>query len=100
MVFHVLNRAVGRRTLFSKEADYLAFERVLEETLRTRPMRICAYCVMPNHWHFVPWPERDGAKQGGRRGSVENMADPSWVGDRARVKHGKPGVRFSRPRGL
>ena len=60
MVFHVLNRAVGRRTLFSKEADYLAFERVLEETLRTRPMRICAYCVMPNHWHFVLWPEHDG----------------------------------------
>ena len=19
-------------------------------------MRICAYCVMPNHWHFVLWP--------------------------------------------
>jgi putative transposase len=60
MVFHVLNRAVGRRTLFHKEADYLAFEIVLEETLRIRPMRICAYCVMPNHWHFVLWPERDG----------------------------------------
>jgi putative transposase len=60
MVFHVLNRAVGRRTLFSKEADYVAFERVLEETLRIRAMRICAYSVMPNHWHFVLWPERDG----------------------------------------
>lgn len=60
MVFHALNRAVGRRTLFSKEADYLAFESVLEETLRIRTMRICAYCLMPNHWHFVLWPERDG----------------------------------------
>jgi putative transposase len=60
MVFHVLNRGVGRRTLFDKEEDFLAFERVLEETLRTRPMRLCAYCLMSNHWHFVVWPERDG----------------------------------------
>ena len=60
MVFHVLNRGVGRRTLFEKESDYLAFEKVLAETLHTRPMRICAYCLMPNHWHFVLWPEKDG----------------------------------------
>src|SRR5271157_4983805 len=33
---------------------------VAEETLRTRRMRVCAYCLMPNHWHFVVWPERDG----------------------------------------
>jgi putative transposase len=23
-------------------------------------MRILSYCLMPNHWHFVLWPERDG----------------------------------------
>ena len=60
MVFHVLNRAVGRRTLFSHEGDYRAFESVLEETLRIRPMRISAYCLMPNHWHLILWPEKDG----------------------------------------
>ncbi len=60
MVFHVLNRGVGRRVLFTKDEDFLAFERVVEETLRTRRMRLCAYCLMPNHWHFVVWPERDG----------------------------------------
>jgi putative transposase len=49
MVFHVLNRGVGRRTLFDKDADYRAFERVIEETLRTRPMRICAYCLIKDH---------------------------------------------------
>ena len=36
MVFHVLNRGVGRRDLFDKEGDFLAFERVLQETLRVR----------------------------------------------------------------
>jgi putative transposase len=60
MVFHVLNRAVGRRTLFEKDGDYWAFEKVIEETLRIRPMRFCGYCLMPNHWHFVVWPEHDG----------------------------------------
>jgi hypothetical protein len=45
MLFHVLNRGVGRRSHFSKEGDFLAFERVLEESLRTRPMRLCAYCL-------------------------------------------------------
>jgi len=60
MVFHVLNRGVARMRLFGKDGDYEAFERMVEKTLRTRPMRICAYCLMPNHWHFVLWPERDG----------------------------------------
>lgn len=60
MVYHVLNRGVGRMRLFDKPGDYEAFERVLAETLELRPMRICAYCVMPNHWHMVLWPRRDG----------------------------------------
>jgi len=33
----------------------LAFERVVEETLRTCRMRICAYCLLSNHWHAVLW---------------------------------------------
>jgi putative transposase len=60
MLFHVLNRGVGRMRLFSKDKDYAAFEGLLEETWESRPVRICAYCLMPNHWHFVLWPERDG----------------------------------------
>ncbi len=60
MVFHVLNRGVGRRKLFRTDRDYQAFENVLIETLALRPMRLCAYCLMPNHWHMVLWPRRDG----------------------------------------
>ena len=59
MVFHVLNRGVGRRRLFEKEGDYAAFEAIVAETLEKCPMRICGYCLMPNHWHFVLWPEHD-----------------------------------------
>jgi len=59
MVFHVLNRGVGRRRIFDKAADYAAFEAIVGETLEKCPMRICGYCLMPNHWHFVLWPEAD-----------------------------------------
>ena len=51
--FHVLNRAVARLPLFEKESDYDAFEKVLEEAHQRVALPIFAYCVMPNHWHFV-----------------------------------------------
>ncbi len=58
-MFHVLNRGNGRQTLFFGSADYEAFVRVVKETLLIVPMRILGYCLMPNHWHFVLWPELD-----------------------------------------
>ena len=59
-MFHVLNRGVARMQLFEKAGDYEALERVLAETLQEAPMRVCSYCVMPNHWHMLLWPEHDG----------------------------------------
>jgi putative transposase len=41
LVYHVLNRAVGRATIFDKSADY-------------------AYLLLPNHWHLVVWPRHNG----------------------------------------
>ena len=52
-------RKGGRRRLFDKDADYATFEAIIEETLEKCPLRICGYCLMPNHWHFVMWPEGD-----------------------------------------
>jgi putative transposase len=59
-VYHVLNRAVGRARLFDKSGDYAAFEKVLEEAKEWQPTRLLAYCVMPNHWHLILWPDQDG----------------------------------------
>ncbi|MFZ5833664.1 MAG: hypothetical protein ACOY3P_26560 [Planctomycetota bacterium] len=42
MLFHVLNRGVGRMQIFRAEKDYDAFRRVVEETLRVAPIRIGA----------------------------------------------------------
>ena len=38
----------------------LFVEAVLEVTFEKFPMRICSYCLMPHHWHFVLWPDGDG----------------------------------------
>ena len=56
--YHVLNRANGRLRLFKKMADFAAFEQVMREAYQRVPLRILAYVVMGNHWHFVVWPRR------------------------------------------
>jgi putative transposase len=60
-VYHALNRANGRLRIFQKASDYAAFEGILGEALGHVPgMRLLAYCLMPNHWHLLLWPRRDG----------------------------------------
>ena len=56
----MLNRAAGRATLFDKPADYAAFEKVVRQAWERSAMRLLSYLVMPNHWHFVVWPRKDG----------------------------------------
>src|SRR5439155_12357647 len=59
--YHVMNRTWPGNELFADAGDYEAFERVLAEALeRFRSMRLCAYCLMPNHFHLVLWPRNDG----------------------------------------
>ncbi len=54
LAYHILNRRVMRLRLFKKDADYLAFERVLAESLeRPDAPSLLAWCLMPNHWHLV-----------------------------------------------
>jgi putative transposase len=59
-VYHVLNRANARMTIFEHDGDYEAFERVLLEAVERTEMRLLAYCLMPNHWHLMVWPRKDG----------------------------------------
>ena len=59
IAYHVLNRAVRRSALFETSADYHAFENVMWQALQRVPTRLLAYCVMPNHWHLIVWPDHD-----------------------------------------
>jgi len=87
MAFHVLNRGVGRMKVFHAEKDYDAFRRVVEETLRMTPIRICAYCWLPNHWDFVLWPEEDGQLSAFMQ-RMANMHTQRWQRAKLRVGYG------------
>ena len=58
--YHVLNRAVAREAIFLKDEDYIAFEKIIAQVHERLPVRLLGYCLMPNHWHLVLWPEKDG----------------------------------------
>jgi putative transposase len=58
-IYHILNRANGREKIFKKEKDYESFLKLLAETKEKYPMRILSFCIMPNHWHLVLYPEKD-----------------------------------------
>ena len=55
-----MNRGSRKALLFCHRRDYAAFERVLVQGLQRIPIRLLAYCAMPNHWHLVVWPRADG----------------------------------------
>ncbi|HEX5244708.1 MAG TPA: transposase [Tepidisphaeraceae bacterium] len=60
VIFHCLNRGNDQRDLFDDEADFAAFERVMQASLEAVPVRLLGYCLMGNHWHLLLWPRLDG----------------------------------------
>lgn len=59
-VYHIINRANARVQIFDDEKDYQIFENILSEGKELFDMRILAYSVMPNHWHLILYPKKDG----------------------------------------
>src|SRR3989338_3060136 len=59
-VYHVINRANGRHTIFRDKEDYQLFESLLADAKELTGMRILAYTIMPNHWHLLLEPRKDG----------------------------------------
>ena len=60
LCYHVLNRGNNRASVFHKDGDFDAFVDLLAEAKLRNPMRILAYCVLPNHFHLALWPLGDG----------------------------------------
>ena len=59
-VYHVLNRGNARMHIFDDERDYDAFDKILAEAVERSQTRLLAYCLMPNHWHLLVWPRKNG----------------------------------------
>jgi putative transposase len=59
-IYHVFNRAVRNTKLFESAEDYRDFLRLILRAKQRTPIRIPAYSLMPNHWHFLIWPYHEG----------------------------------------
>jgi putative transposase len=54
---HVYNRGNRRTRIFRDRADYLGFLAALTIAGERTMVRLLAFCIMPNHFHLLLWPE-------------------------------------------
>jgi putative transposase len=56
-----MNRGVSQAEIFADSRDYSIFLSILATHLKKNPnIKLCSYCLMPNHWHLALWPMEDG----------------------------------------
>jgi len=85
--FHVLNRGVRRLALFEVSADYRRFVACAARALDRVPIRLLAYCLMPNHFHLVAQPVEDGQLSEFMR-LLEGIHSKRWHSSRQTVGTG------------
>ena len=56
---HVTQRGARRQRTFFSESDYAGYLDLLQDAKRAASVDIWAYCLMPNHVHFVAVPSRE-----------------------------------------
>lgn len=58
--YHVYNRGCNREDIFASPGNYLFLLQRVKAFLKDYPLSMIAYCLMPNHYHFLLRPEEDG----------------------------------------
>lgn len=51
--YHVMNRGAGGQKIFKNNIHRTMFLELLEECHRMFNLKICAYCLMDNHYHLL-----------------------------------------------
>jgi putative transposase len=53
LIYHVLNRGNFKSVVFHNSCDYRGFLKLIEDSKENHTIDMFAYCLMPNHFHFV-----------------------------------------------
>jgi len=51
--YHLYNRGVGKSLLFFNDDNYLYCLRLIKRNAQKFGVQVVAYCLMPNHYHFL-----------------------------------------------
>ncbi len=51
--YHIFNRGVNHQNIFYSDENYKYCLRLIKKYIKKYFMTIIAYCLMPNHYHFV-----------------------------------------------
>lgn len=87
---HVFNRGVRRLGIFREDEEYLQFLNLLRWSSEESGAGICAYCLMPNHFHLILC---GSSTQIGKCMQRVESNYSRWYNER----HGHPGTNFEGP---
>jgi len=59
--YHIYNRGANKVSLFRTEANYLHALALLKDYSRRLQVSVIAYCLMPNHYHWLVRQDGDAA---------------------------------------
>jgi len=57
--YHICNRGVNANTIFFSHDNYIYCMRLIEKNSKRYLVTFIAYCLLPNHFHFLLKPEKD-----------------------------------------
>ncbi|NQT24612.1 transposase [candidate division KSB1 bacterium] len=55
--YHLYNRGVNKQQIFFSEDNYTYCLHLVKKNAERHQIKIIAYCLMPNHYHFLVRPE-------------------------------------------
>lgn len=62
--YHIYNRGAGGQLIFQEDENYLFLLRRVKEYAAALDVTVIAYCLMPNHYHFLL--RQEGEQPAGR----------------------------------